>query len=295
MQNYPLFHEVNPKYDNTNLNEIPKSILYTDTTNGYIFTGASTGEASLKRALDTLFNHPNVGPFIGRQLIQRLVTDNPSPAYISRVAAAFNNNGQGVRGDMKAVIKAVIADTEALSQSTAVTTGKLREPVIRLANWMRAFHASSASGKFLVGRTDDPLRSLSQTPMRASTVFNFYRPEYQAPNTSLTSSSLFSPEMQITDEISTFGYLDYMRDAVPSGVGTNREVKADYSPELALASTPDLLLDRISLLLLQNNMTTTLRNQIKAAFASNTNNSAANKVNLAVFLTMVSPEYITQK
>ena len=82
---------------------------------------------------------------------------------------------------------------------------------------------------------------------------------------------------------------------MPSGVGTNREVKADYSPELALASTPDLLLDRISLLLLQNNMTTTLRNQIKAAFASNTNNSAANKVNLAVFLTMASPEYITQK
>lgn len=295
MQNYPLFHEVSPKYDDLNLNEIPKSILYRDTTNGYIFTGASTGEASLKIALDTLFNHPNVGPFIGRQLIQRLVTDNPSPGYISRVAAAFNDNGQGVRGDMKAVIKAVIADTEALSQSTAVTTGKLREPVIRLANWMRAFHASSASGRFLVGRTDDPLRSLSQTAMRAPTVFNFYRPEYQAPNTSLTSSSLFSPEMQITDEISTFGYLDYMRNAVPNGVGTNREVKANYSPELALVSTPDLLLDRISLLLLQNNMTTTLRNQIKAAFASNTNNSAANKVNLAVFLTMASPEYITQK
>lgn len=300
MQNYPQYHELLQRIDTSPTSlEIPKSVLYTETLSGsplgVLIPDNTSGEDSLKIALDTLFNHPNVGPFIGRQLIQRLVTDNPSPAYIGRVAAAFNDNGQGVRGDLKAVIKAILLDTEAMTQPTANTAGKLREPVIRLANWMRAFRATSASGKFLVGRTDDPLRSLSQTAMRSPSVFNFYRPEYQAPNTTLTTASLVAPEMQITDETSVFGYLDYMRNAVPNGVGTNREIKADYSSELALAGSPDLLLDRINLLLMQNGMSPTLRSQILAAINSNPNNSATNKVNLAVFLTMASPEYITQK
>lgn len=295
MQNYPQYHELLQKVDPANTLEMPKSVLMTDTVNGTLIPDNTSGEDSLKIALDKLFNHPNVGFFIGRQLIQRLVTDNPSQAYIQRVAAAFNNNGSGVRGDLKAVVKAIMLDTEALNQSTAVTTGKLREPVIRLANWMRAFRATSASGKFLVGRTDDPLRSLSQTAMRAPSVFNFYRPEYQVPNTSLISNNLVAPEFQITDETAVFGYLDYMRNAIPNGVGTNREIKADYAPELALADTPDLLLDRINLILMQNTMSSTLRTNILTAINSNPNNSAANKVYLAVFLTMASPEYITQK
>lgn len=299
MQNYPQYHELLQKVNPADPLEIPKSVLYTETLTGsslgVLIPDNISGEDSLKIALDTLFNHPNVGFFIGRQLIQRLVTDNPSPAYIARVAAAFNNNGNNVRGDMKAVIKAILLDTEAMNQPTVNTAGKLREPVIRLANWMRAFRATSASGKFLVGRTDDPLRSLAQTAMRAPSVFNFYRPEYQAPFTSLTTAKQVAPEMQITDETSVFGYLDYMRNAVPNGVGTGREIKADYAPELALAATPGLLLDRINLLLMQNTMSNTLRTQILAAINSNPNNSAANKVYLAVFLTLASPEYITQK
>lgn len=295
MQNYPQYHELLQLNNPSDPDEIPKSVLFSDSVYGVRIPDNINGEDSLKIALDTLFNHPNVGPFIGRQLIQRLVTDNPSPAYIGRVAAAFNDNGLGVRGDMKAVIKAILLDTEAMTQPAANTAGKLREPVIRLANWMRAFNATSTSGKFLLGRTDDPLRSLSQTAMRAPSVFNFYRPEYQAPNTSLTTANLVAPEMQITDETSVFGYLDYMRSAVPNGVGTNRDIKPNYSAELALATTPDLLVDRLNLLLMQNTMSATLRGQILAAINSNTNNSAANKVYLAVFLTMVSPEYITQK
>jgi uncharacterized protein (DUF1800 family) len=298
MQNYPQYHELLQINNQSDPLEIPKSVLYSDTTNRVLIPDNTSGEDSMKIALDALFNHPNVGFFIGRQLIQRLVTDNPSQGYIQRVAAAFNDNGCGCstsRGDMKAVIRAVLLDTEAMNQPSGVTAGKLREPVIRLANWMRAFHASSASGKFLVGRTDDPLRSLSQTAMRSPSVFNFYRPDYQAPNTSLTTAGLFAPEFQISDETSVFGYLSLMKSAVQNGVGTGNDIKADYSPELALAATPDLLLDRINLLLMQNTMTTTLRNQILAAINSNPNNSAANKVYLAVFLTMASPEYITQK
>jgi hypothetical protein len=131
--------------------------------------------------------------------------------------------------------------------------------------------------------------------MRSPSVFNFYRPEYQAPNTTLTSANLFAPEMQITDETSVFGYLALMRSAVANGVGSGNDIKADYTAELALAATPDLLLDRINLLLMQNNMSSALRTQILAAINSNPNNSAANKVYLAVYLTLASPEYITQK
>jgi len=278
MQVYPAYHET-----------LEKVFL------GVTIPANTSAGDSLKTALDTLFNHPNVGPFIGRQLIQRMVTSNPSPAYIGRVSAAFNNNGQGVRGDMKAVIKAVLLDPEALALPTATSSGKLREPVLRLAHWMRSFHARSASGKFMLPNTDDPLRSLNQTPMRSPSVFNFYRPEYQPPNTSIIAANLDAPEMQITEETSVFGYLNFMRNAISVGTGTNRDIQADYTPELALAAAPELLLDRISLLLLQNKMSSALRSQIRAAIASNPNNSANNKVYLAVFLTMASPEYLVQK
>lgn len=285
MQNYPAFHSTSNKS----------------------FLGASTngsGEADLKVALDTLFNHPNVGPFIGRQLIQRLVTSNPSPAYISRVAAAFNNNGAGVRGDMRAVIRAILLDPEA----SAVGSGKkLREPILRLANWMRAFNAKSTNGRFLMMSTDDPLTSLGQTPLRAPSVFNYFRPDYTPPNTTLATAGMVAPEMQITGEPSVTGYLNYMQGVVQNGVGTNRDIVPDYSAELALAAQPAQLVDRVSLLLLAGQMSATLRNQLIAALnavtipANNGKNASAvetarkNRVYLAVYLTMASPEYLVQR
>jgi uncharacterized protein (DUF1800 family) len=285
MQSYPAFHSSSSKS----------------------FLGASTNgsaEADLKVALDTLFNHPNVGPFIGRQLIQRLVSSNPSPAYISRVAAAFNNNGAGVRGDMRAVVRAVLLDPEAAATGSAK---KLREPVLRLANWMRAFNVKSTSGRFLMTNTDDALTGLGQTPLRASSVFNFFRPGYTPPNTTLATAGLVSPEMQITGEPSVTGYLNYMQSAIPGGVGTSRDILADYSAELALAAQPAQLVDRVNLLLVAGQMSSTLRNQIIGALnavtqpAATTTNATAvdtarkNRVYLAIFLTMASPEYLAQR
>ena len=278
MQNYPQQHET-----------LSKVFL------GVTIPANTSGEASLKIALDTLFNHPNAGPFFGRQLIQRLVTSNPSPAYVERVAAAFANNGQGVRGDMKAIITAVLRDTEASTPSTSNTAGKLREPVLRLANWMRAFNANSASGRFLLASLDNTQNSLGQTPMRSPTVFNFYFPDYQAPNSSIANAGKFAPEMQITEETSVVGYLNFMRDAIQNGIGTSRDIKATYTDALALAGTPALLVDHVNLLLMQNRMSSTLRGQILTAINSNPGNSAINKVYLAVFLTMASPEYLVQK
>ena len=294
MQSYPQFHSTSQK------DFLGVTIAA---------QGAADPQASLKVALDTLFNHPNVGPFIGRQLIQRLVTSNPSPQYIGRVSAAFANNGDGVRGDMKAVIRAILLDPEARNDNVQSTprSGKLREPVVRLAHWLRSFNATSASSQWLIHNTDDALSGLAQTPMRSPSVFNFYRPGYVPPNTSIAAAGLVAPEMQITAETSTTGYLNLMRDVVPNGTGSGRDVKPDYTAEIALADTPDALLERVNLLLAAGQMSTTLKNRIlgainsvaiPAATASNVATVAAarkNRVYLAVFLTLASPEYIAQK
>ena len=291
MQSYPKYHSISAK-----------SFLGVTIP----AQSAANPEASLKTALDTLFNHPNVGPFVGKQLIQRLVTSNPSPQYISRVAAAFNNNGQGVRGDMRAVIKAILLDNEARNEATLAfaNTGKLREPVLRLANWMRAFSVNSTSGRFLMTSLDDPLSGLSETPMRSPSVFNFYRPGYVPPNSGIASAGLVSPEMQITGETSVVGYLNFMRDVIPNGTGSSRDVKADYSSLIALATTPDQMLDQLNLNLMANQMSSNLRSQILTAVnsvaiptnnASNADAAKKNRVYLAIFLTMASPEYLVQK
>jgi uncharacterized protein (DUF1800 family) len=160
---YPVFHSTSAK-------------TFLGTT---IAGGSTDGAAELNTALDVIFNHPNVGPFIGRQLIQRLVTSNPSPAYVQRVATVFNNNGSGVRGDLAAVIRAILLDAEArdMTSVSSATFGKVREPMVRLANWMRAFSATSVSGNYLITSTSANT-SLGQSPLASPSVFNFYRPGY---------------------------------------------------------------------------------------------------------------------
>lgn len=291
MQNYAAFHSSGDK-----------RFL------GQSISGASSGQADLKLALDTLFNHPNAGPFFARQLIQRLVSSNPSPAYVGRVAAAFANNGSGVRGDMQAIIRAVLLDPEALAPGgTTLRTGKLREPLLRLAGWMRAFDAKPASGRYSIYYLDDPLSGLGQSPLNPPSVFSFFRPAYTPPNSALASAGLVAPELQITAEPSVTGYLNFMQEAINSGVGDGRDIKPDYTRELALAADAGALLDRIDLLLMHGSMPARLRGpiltavngvSIPAATGSNAAQVAAaqaNRVKLAIFLTMASPAYLVQK
>ena len=224
-------------------------------------------KGDLKIALDTLFNHPNVGPFIGKQLIQRLVTSNPSPQYVARVAAAFNDNGSGKRGEMKAVWKAILLDPEARSVSTSNSVGKLREPVVRLANFMRAFNARSTSGRFQgIGNTDAAATRLNQTPMFAPTVFNFYRPGYVPSSKPIADAGLVAPEFQIVHDVSVAGYMNYMRGIV--AVDTSRDIQQDYTAEIALADKPDELVDRMNLLLFAGTMPDALRAQLVGAVTS---------------------------
>jgi len=285
MQMYPSYHST-----------LGKSFLGV-TTNG-------DGTADLKVALDTLFNHPNVGPFIGRQLIQRLVTSNPSPAYVSRVAAAFANNGNGVRGDMRAVIRAILLDPEALDSSKSK---KIREPVLRLANLLRAFNTKSASGWYLTWGTSDPNNALAQSVLESSSVFNFYRPSYSPAGSALAAAGMVAPELQITTLPSVVGYLNMTQDVITQGFGQNNDMRLDYSNELALYEQPEQLVERMNMLLLNGTMSTALRTQMVAALnsvvqpvpkswnGSDVTIAKNNRIYLAIFLAMASPEYIVQK
>jgi uncharacterized protein (DUF1800 family) len=257
----------------------------------------TAGTEALRIALDTLFNHPNVGPFFGGQLIQRLVTSNPSPAYVARVAAAFNNNGNGVRGDMKAVIRAVLLDAEARSDSTISQQygGKLREPMLRFIQWARTFKATSAANTWKIYDLSDPASRLAQSPLRSPSVFNYFRPGYTPPNTALANSGLVAPEFQITNEPTVAGYLNFMQSVIANGTA---DVTPNYNTELAQASNPATLVKRLNLLLAANQLSAATEARIVAAVESisTTNGTGAlNRVRAAIMLVMACPEYLVQK
>jgi uncharacterized protein (DUF1800 family) len=270
-------------------------------------------DASLKDALDTLAAHPNVGPFIGKQLIQRLVTSNPSPAYVAAVSAAFDANPQGARGDLKHVVKTILTHPEALA--TSDRSGKVREPLLRVTALLRAYGSTSDSGDWRVGNTENPGASLGQSPMRSPSVFNFYRPGYVAPGTAAAAAGLVTPEMQIQHETSTAGYVNTVRDIVSLGFGNSagtpsrRDVQPNFSAELAVADQPAELVNSVNRKLMGGTMPQALATEIQTAVASITvpalntagsnqadiDRAKRNRVNAAVFLAAVSPEFIVQK
>ena len=264
---------------------------------GTVIPAGTNGVESLRRAMDTLFNHPNTAPVVGSQLIKRFVTSNPSPAYVARVARAFNNNGAGVRGDMKAVLRAVLLDSEARDPVRALDPqwGKLREPMVRLGAWMRAFNASASSGYYAIWNLEDPISSIGQNPLRAPSVFNWFRPSY-APPGEVLRRGLVAPEFQITHETTVTGYANFVTSTVERGLGWNADaIRANYSAELALAGNPAALLDRLNLLLVAGRMAATTRDTILTAVNAVPASNPQQRVYTAVALTMLSPDFIVQK
>jgi uncharacterized protein (DUF1800 family) len=261
----------------------------------------STAQADVKAALDTLFQHPNVGPFIGRQLIQQLVTSQPSAAYVGRVTAVFNNNGRGVRGDLGSVVRAILLDTEARSVPTATSpAGKLREPLLGIAHWMRTFNAVSVNGQYHMGWQVNPV---GQTPYRAPSVFGYYRPGYVPPVASFSTRRATAPEFQILDENTVAGWTN-LASAMGGGglgwIGQAPELPGNYSAlqGLLLSGGVSALLDEINLLLLGGRMSAELRQHLTDAVVSVEDGSArghADRVRLAVFLTLASPEFRIQR
>jgi len=264
---------------------------------GATVPAGTDGVAAVGIALDTIFAHPNVPPFVSRQLIQRLVTSNPSAAYVGRVAAIFANNGAGVRGDLRAVVRAILLDPEARADTAnGSASGKLREPVVRLANWARAFGATSSGGLWPIGDTSSSTNRLAQSFGRAPSVFNFFRPGYTPPNTAIANASLVAPEFQITNEPSVVAYVNYMQGVIQNGIGN--DVRADYAPLIALAADSGALVDEVNLLLAAGQLSAATVAAIRAAvdsISATATNGPTNRVYTAILLTMASPEYITQR
>lgn len=262
---------------------------------GQVIPASTTvdGAGDLKVALDTLFNHPNTAPFICKQLIQRLVTSNPSAAYVARVAAVFANNGSGVRGDLRAVFQAIWLDAESRNPGTLAAFGKLREPVLRIVQWGRTFGASNADGLWNLGLTDADT-ALGQMPLRAPSVFNFFRPGYVPPNSAIGAQNWVAPEFQISAEPTVVGYINYLAGTVNNA----RVIKADYTYELSLATDPAALVAWLNQCLAGGALqaaNATLITQAVTSIAATTDAGKLNRVYAALTLVMASTDYLVQK
>ncbi len=204
------------------------------------------GTADLRVTLDTLFNHPNTGPFICRQLIQRLVTSNPSPAYVYRVSQVFAQNAQGERGDLGAVIRAILIDYEARSPDVLKNFGygKMKEPLLQATALLRAFKASAANGRYPL---QNPEGSLGQAPLRSPTVFNFFEPDYVLPGP-LAAAGLHAPEYQIFTDTTAISIPNQLRNFIYTSAKPNdAALVLKLDPLIALAKTPDELIAYLDL------------------------------------------------
>lgn len=270
------------------------------------FVGASVpanapATDALKIALDTLFNHPNTAPFFCKQMIQRLVTSNPTPAYVGRVAAVFVDNGKGVRGDLTAVWAAILLDDEARGPAglTQAEFGKLREPMVRFVQWGRTFGFASASGAWKIQDLSNPASSLGQSPLRSPSVFNFFRPGYVPPATSLSVGSV-APEFQLVNESSVGGYLNFLSTVIGSGLNSG-DIKAAYTAELALVTDATALVQRLNTVLCAGQLSAATQTVIvnalnaTAVTTASTQTVKNNRVFAAVLMVMACPEYLIQK
>lgn len=280
-----------PLVMNDTLNETGSATFLGSTVSG-------GGMAAIDAALDIIFRHPNIAPFVSKQLIQRMVTSNPSPAYVGRVAAAFANNGSGVRGDMKAIIRAVLLDPEARDEAAALaspTAGRLREPVLRLTNWARAFGVTSPSDTWGIGDTTSTTTRLGQGIGRASSVFGFVRPGFSPPGTPMVQAGLTAPEFLMSSEQTNIAYINYMQSLVGGGTG---DTKADYAPMMALASDSAKLVDEVNLILAAGQLRASTIASIRTAVDSiplTANNATLNRTGVAILLTLASPDYLVLK
>jgi len=258
-----------------------------------VIPAGTDGIKSLKTGLDALFNHNNTAPFVVKQLIQRLVTSNPSPPYVGRVVKVFENNGKNVRGDLKAVWSAILLDTEARQTNPAPSFGKLTEPVVRLLHWGHTFNATSSDGAWTLGYTDTDT-TLGQMPLRAASVFNFFRPGYVPPQTQLAAQNLLAPEFQILTEPTVVSYINYMAGTVNNA----RNVKADYTYEKTLATDPASLVAHLNLCLAAGNVSDANLSLIASSLGSisaTTDAGVLNRIYAAILMIMSSPDYLIQR
>lgn len=294
-----------------------------------LFNGArspvnQSAQADLDFALDNIFSHPNVAPFISKRLIQRLVTSNPSPAYIKRVASKFNNNGKGIKGDLKAVVKAILLDPEARSENPSDNFGKLREPMLRISHLWRAFKMQTS---LKTGHYWEPDKTCGQGnyryynfwtsldyfktrtgqgPLQANSVFNFFLPDF-SPGGLLNQHGLVAPEFQIVNANTLTGASNLLHEMIiefSDSKATTPTVggfsKFNLATESTLAANTDQLLNHLNLILLSGKMSGKLRSILKEyldkpGIFPKGEEGKLTKAREAILLITSSPEYLIQR
>jgi uncharacterized protein (DUF1800 family) len=280
-----------------------------------------TGPQDLKILLDTLFNHPNTGPFVCKQLIQRLVTSNPSPGYVYRVAQKFANDGVGVRGNLGAVIRTILTDYEA--RSPAVTTnigyGKLKEPLIRTVGFFRLMKAAAPNGRFLdswfgdpravfgpVGILQDPNAAIGQAALQAPSVFNYFSPDFSPPGPA-AAAGLVAPEMQTHDAVyslivpnNMLTFLYRTAPPVANAPTPSPFLELNFAEFLPNARNSAALIDQLNLLFCGNSMSAATRARVTTAHQSavkdtNPATTDTERVRVAMHLVLVSPDAAVQR
>ncbi len=319
MQNFASNHDTTVK----NLSPVLATLI----------PAGQTGARDLQLALDALFTHANTAPFVAKSLIQRLVTSNPSPGYVYRVAQKFENNGSGIRGDLAAVVRAILTDYEARSPAVATgqSFGKLKEPLLRLTQMLRSMGAATTSGRFagfqvavngtaITGTTPIPAlasaittistnyridglqNTFAETALRSPTVFNFYHPDYVLPGP-LASAGLVAPEFEITDDNYAINAPNFYRTValynVPATAAAPYAITLDLTYEAGLAASAAnyaALLDHLNLVLCAGNMPAATKTRVVTALsAMPTTTTARERAQTAVLLTLTSPSAAIQK
>ncbi|HEV7891093.1 MAG TPA: DUF1800 domain-containing protein [Pyrinomonadaceae bacterium] len=267
-------------------------------------------QSDMNVALDTIFNHPNVGPFISKQLIQHLVTSNPTPAYVGRVASVFNDDCKGLypevgcantRGNLKAVVRAILLDPEARGDAkTDPSYGRLREPVQYVNNMLRALNASSDGVLGSFSRSGDLPGQLDQPVFQPPTVFSYYSPDYEVPG-----AKMLGPAFQILYTTTTVRRANVVNTLVYTGIGTGANnptgTALDFSQLQTLATndtTGAQLVDRLNALLLHGTMSPAARAAILSAVTSiptSDANFARKRSQAAAYLVLTSPQYDVQR
>ena len=283
-----------------------------------VIPAGQTGIQDVEQTLDAIFNHENVGPFIGKRLIQHLVKSNPSPAYVKRVAMVFNDNGQGERGDLGAVVKAILLDPEARNCDWIdhPENGKLIQPIERFTTLFKAFDVYSPSNTLWLNDDEDYGLKLLQSFQNANTVFNFFSPFY-AEDEVIAPLGLLSPEFEILDGISSIEYLNEIEDALKIKPFSNRTAAStsgtyltnnvddtpvlDFVDEIAIYNQDGLsaLIDRLDILICRGQLSQEVKDIISStieANIANVNNYDVNDImHDVLYYIFLSPDYIIQK
>jgi uncharacterized protein (DUF1800 family) len=266
---------------------------------GGVLPAGGNARPNLELALDNVFRHPNVGPFIARRLIQRLVSSNPSPAYVGRIAALFDNNGQGVRGDLRAVVRGILMDNEARTLPTlASNKGKLREPLLRQTQLWRVLDARADNNRYQEWNAEF---NLGQAALRAPTVFNFFLPDFR-PAGELSALGLDAPEFQIATDPLIASTLNQLGARVYWNWRGNdwqgpEDVVVDLAPLQSLANRPAALVDHFDLLLMNRSMSASMYALLVAHVGTldPSGDQGRERIMDTVWLIQSSPEYAIER